>query len=392
MKATLTTVCLLAVCLIGSVAWFRFGPKSSVSYEQECVVAEKAGSPKVLLQVASAWTVARPEDSSAWYWLGEAHSKLRQYSEAAKAFENVALEQLRGVDAATALMKLRITELNQPLEAMELADRLLARDSRLADPRRTRIFFLAMTSQRGQLAREIAAAVEARADAPEHYVYLMTFEDLSFRDGDQVIGKWLAQSPDSEELQIAHAVQVAKNARAAFLTEPSEQLQKKLVAAELQMVDLHNRFPNSNAIIEVLLQFAMDHGNLTAVEKLLSGISDDAIDDPVIWLWLGRYYLRTDDLTRAESALRNAIALHPLGWQTRNELAQVLRASNRVKEAAKEQELAAQGLKLAGEIRRLSHVQEVSQGILTGIANYAVSCEEWPIANGIFRRNAPKAR
>jgi len=379
----------LAALLVAFGAWQWWSSATNADFQQECRRAEQSGNWAKLEEISSAWTRARPNDALPWYSLGQAQLKLGDFTGAANAFKRVPVNGPRGIDAGTALMRLLFQHLNEPRKAVELARQLLELDPRLPDPRRTGIYFYGMTSQRGLLLKDLYAAIKTRADLPEHYVYLITLEDLSFRDGDVVTKRWLDSDPEDLNLKIAHSVQAARIARAKFLTSPSDALRSQMLEVTEQLNILKAESPGSGRILDVLLQSAMDDGDLTTAENLLALVTDDAAGDPVIWFWLGTFSRQTGDLIEAERALRQAVKLHPLGWKSRNELAMVLRASNRSEEAAIQQKLAATGMQLATEIRRLGHVSEVSREILEQIAQYAVQCEDWPVANGIFRRHAP---
>ncbi len=354
--------------------------------------AERTGDWKVAEQVAGQLTLILPDDPWSWYALGQARERNQDFSGAAFALEHVAVEGPRGVDAALALMKLRLRYLNQPLESMKTASQLLQLDPKLSDPRRTRIYFYGMTLQRSWLLQDIYAAIEYRADLPEHYLTLVSLEELSFSDGDQVTEAWLQSAPQDPELKVAHLVQVARIAKARFLTAPSESLRLAMVESLEQVRQMLTEVPGSTCLLDVLLQDALENGNLDAAEKLLSDVSDSSLQDPMIWYWLGAFHRQAGDQAEAERALQQALQIHPLGWKARAELAQVLRATGRIEQAATQQALAAEGIRLTAEIRRLAHVSDASREFLLEIAEYAVECEDWQAANGIFRRYSPGAR
>lgn len=361
-------------------------------FREICRKAEKSGNWTKVVETASQWANVDPGDPLPWFLLGEGRSHLNEHSEAANAYEKIPLDGPRGFDAAAALMKVNFQYLNKPLEAMSLADQLLEIDERFADARRTRIFFYAMTFQRSRLLEDISAAIELRSDQPDHYVYLVSLEELSFSDGDQITARWLDSAEENVDLQVAHAVHVARNTRALFLTSPSESLKAKQASALIAAKQLHNELPQSSPLLDVLLQAAIEEGDMNSAEDLLASVNAESIVDPVLWLWLGKYSRLAGDMETAEQALRQAIKLHPLGWQSRNELALVCRATDRLPEAAELQKIAAVGVKLAEEIRRLPHVSEVSRGLLNQIAEYAIQCGDWEIANGIFRRYPPERK
>ncbi|MBI3860983.1 MAG: hypothetical protein HY290_03725, partial [Planctomycetia bacterium] len=143
-----------------------------------------------LEELAREWT-ALESSPLAWFWLGSALKEQQEWSEAEEAFSHVPVDGLRGIDAAIARMEIVYHIDQRPLAAIELARDLLQRDAGLAAPRRHLIHFYAMTMQRPELTREIRLAIKHRADVPEHYLYLFSVEDLSFRDAEQVTARWV---------------------------------------------------------------------------------------------------------------------------------------------------------------------------------------------------------
>ncbi len=328
----------------------------------------------------------------AWFWLGEALRYQRQFSEAEEAYSHVALNQLRGIDAAVERMQLRFHVFHDPESALQLAEELLRLNDRLADPIRNRIYYFAMTSQRAALLNEVQRAIEVQADLPAHFVYLVSLEEIGFSDADEVTAGWLKNAPDNQFFQAVNLAHRARNARAAWLTSPTAELKSGLDSLLDEVRLLHAELPQEPVLLEFLMTMAMDAGDVGRIGELLSLVPDSAADDPVFWLWRGRYALLTLDLEEAESSLTRAIEIHPLAWQARNEYAALLRTTGRSQEAGRLQKLAAQGTKIAGEIRRLSHANDVQQPLLDEIAEFANACEAWSIAHAVYRRRQPSVK
>lgn len=383
-------VLIIAAAVWGYLQWQS--AQETARLQRALQKAERNGDWSVAAELAAQLTLVLPDDPWSWYSLGQARERKQDFAGAASAFGRVQVDGPRGIDASLALMKLRLRHLNQPLESIKTASQLLQLDPKLSDPRRTRIYFYGMTLQRSLLLQDIYAAIENRADLPEHYVTLVSLEELSFSDGGQVTEAWLQSAPQDPELKVAHCVQVATIAKARFLTAPSESLRLAMVESLSQVRQMLMEVPGSPRLLDVLLQDAVENGNLDAAEKLLSDVSDSSLQDPMIWYWMGAFHRQTGDLAEAERALLQALQIHPLGWKVRAELAQVLRATGRIEEAATQQALAAEGIRLTAEIRRLAHVSNASREFLLEIAEYAVECKDWNVANGIFRRYSPGGR
>jgi tetratricopeptide (TPR) repeat protein len=191
----LLLACIAVLLVLGGFAGWRVWRVSDFS--RLCLAAEKKQDWPALEQLSREWSRLEPEEAVAWYWLGKSLQAQSRYEESVEAFQHVQISEPRGFDAAIAQMQILFQLLHKPAEAIEIADRLLEADPGLPDPRRYRIYFLAMTLQRGNLLKEIREAIRYRADLPDHYIYLMTLEDLIFRDGDVVTHNWLQRDPDN---------------------------------------------------------------------------------------------------------------------------------------------------------------------------------------------------
>lgn len=322
----------------------------------------------------------------AWYWLGSALKGQGKFAEAKSAFEKVPLHGIRGIDAAIERMEITFHVELRPLEAIEAAQRLLERDPRLASPRRHLVYFYAMTLQRPQLLREIRRAIEYHVDLPEHYIYLLTLEDLSFKDAEEITTRWLSGTPDSPFLQTIVEVQRLRVARNEARQTPSPELTQHYSDMRNAFLAAHDASTAPLSVLETLLLLAMDRGDVPEAGRLLALVPVEAGDDPTFWRYRGWYAMRNGDLTQAEDSYREALSLHPEGWQTRHEYANILRAKGDVRSAARYQATAGLGTKLISESRRLEHVQKVSMPWLLEMATYAAKCDDLSTANAIYRR------
>jgi Tfp pilus assembly protein PilF len=139
-------------------------------------------------------------------------------------------------------------------------------------------------------------------------------------------------------------------------------------------------------VLDSLLQLAKDDGDVEEVGRLLTLVPDDATNDPGFWRFRGWYAMQTGDLDQADDAFRQALELNPLGWQTRNEYAGLLRLRGQISEATAMQGISSLGSELALEARRLVHAHDISQELLKKMANFALKCNSPDVANGIVRR------
>jgi tetratricopeptide (TPR) repeat protein len=352
---------------------------------QKCAAAFEAKHWQTLETASREW-LKLESAPAAWFWLGTALKGQARYLDADLAFQQVPANGIRGIDAAIEHMEIQFHVAERPLNALPLALRLLERDERLASPRRHLIYFYAMTLQRPQFLREFRQALQFRVDLPEHYVYLLALEDLAFRDAETVTAKWAQANPESQFLQTVHAVQLVRSARNEARQTPSPERRERYDRIRDAFVAAHHEDSPSLMVLDTLLLLAVDRGDLAEVARLLELVPDEATDDPVFWKYRGWYAAHVDDAVQAEDSFRQALALHPLAWQTRHELANLLRRLGRADEAAKLHTIASQGTELIGESRRLPHAQKVSNDWLARLAKYAEDCGDYQVVNGIVRR------
>ncbi len=381
-RVLLTSVVLLLALISAASVYLQYRVDHLA---KQCAEASKRNHWPKLEGLAREWLSLRSAPV-AWYWLGTSLKGQAKFREAKAAFARVPLDGIRGIDAAIERMEITFHIDQHPLEALELARQLLDRDARLASPRRHLIYFYAMTLQRPQLLREIHRAIDHLVDIPEQYVYLLTLEDLSFRDAEDVTTRWLEATPDSEYLQTIVEVQRLRVARNQARQTPSPELTQRYEDLRLAFVATHDATKAPTVVLETLLLLAMDQGDVEEAGRLLALVPESAGDDPAYWRYRGWYALRNGDLDQAEDSYRQALLLHPLGWQARHEYANLLRAKGDARAAARLQSVAGLGTRLIGESRRLDHAQNVTGVWLADMANYATQCAELSVANGILRR------
>jgi len=339
--------------------------------------------------LAREWSELDPGPTAAWYWLGESLKRRRRFEEAVEAYSRLELTDPRGLDAASGRMEVLFHGLHRVEEALTFGQQALALSPALAEPQRERIYYDAMTLRRGGLIRGIRRAIEHEVDLPDHYSYLLTVDDLFYRDGPDVVGHWLAADPGNAVLQHAQLAQIAMNARAAELTSANEKTRAEHDAARDRLRLALRGAPGDPCLLAPLLISAQDRADVAAVGELLSQVPDSAADDPLFWRIRGWYSMQTGELEQARQAYQEALRIHPLSWSTRNELSNLLRLQGKSQEAAKEQRLAAEGTRLVNEIRRSGHTRQTDRKFLDAVAKYAQECGELTAANAILRRIGP---
>lgn len=374
--------CLL---LTGNYYWKRSDRLHQLS--MECPEAEQAKDWKVLEARSLEWLKTEPDSAYARFWLGEALHNQGRFQESLKLFQEIDVLGPRGIDAAINAMHIQFFVNHLPSAAMETAAHLLAVDPSLAEPIRVRVYFYAMTFQRGKLLEEIKTAIKYRADLPEHFVHLMLLEDLSFRDGADVVGRWLAHDKQMTEiLTDSLFVHSILSQREAAVNDTESDGKVSLTAIREMCRDKVLSRESSVIVLELAIRLELEAGNYQLVESLLERVPETSANDPVLWLHRGKFSLDKDDIEDAETSLERAIELFPTGWKARGYLATVKRLRGAMVDSEKLQEISGEGAGIVGDCIRLKTNRDVPKSLLLRISNYAKSCEAGEIAAAIARR------
>ncbi len=387
-----TIVATVALAVGGWRARATWLERQATEAEQACALAEQSADWSRLEQLARAWRDWAPQEPVAALYLATALERQGRAAEAAEALQSVRLNGSQDIEAHERLAKLQFGPLDQPLEGLETCEQLLAMDPKNAAARGYKIHFFAMTLQRMRLIEAVREAIDLRVEQPEHYLYLLMIDDLSFRDGLEITSRWLAQHPDSKVLQSAHAVHQARHSRAEALEQPGPDTAAEYAAAQAQLAELLVADPANPAYLEMSMLEAQDNSEVDRLGELLAQVPETHAKDPVFWRYRGWYLSAVGDPEASEQAYRRALELNPLSWQTRSEYASLLRLQQRTREVNAMQRLAADGQQISLAIRHLKHVREVDQDQMRLLAEYAAECSDWQVANGLYRRLPPSNR
>jgi hypothetical protein len=126
------------------------------------------------------------------------------------------------------------------------------------------------------------------------------------------------------------------------------------------------------------------------VGRLLERAPADASEDPVVWrsrAWYERTVGRLDD---AWGSIQEARGIDPLSWRSLHEQGLIARARGELHEAERLQRLAEQGFVLFEEFRAQPSIFEADLPRLRRLADYALKCEDWLVAEALHRRLPPE--
>jgi tetratricopeptide (TPR) repeat protein len=367
----------------GTLWWLR--EVRITRFNTECTVLSAREDWPRLEAKARQWTQWQSAPL-AWYWLGVSLKQQREFAAAKEAFCRVPRDGPRGVDAAIEQVEIEYHIEQNPLKALALAKSLLERDPNLASPRRHLIHFYAMTFQRVELIRQVHLAIDHHTDLPEHFVYLFVLEDLSFRDGAEITGRWAQAAPESHFLKLVHEMHRVREARDEARLTPTPELHENFVTTRKQVLAAFDPLQPDPLYLDIQLLLAMDENDIDGAAKLLSLVPESAAADPVFWRYRGWYATQTGNLESACDSYNVALGLYPLAWRTRSEYATALRLRGQITEAGKQGAISGLASDLHADMRRMSHAKSVSTPMLSQIARLAKESGDWTIANAIIRR------
>ncbi|MCB1148470.1 MAG: tetratricopeptide repeat protein, partial [Leptospiraceae bacterium] len=162
-------------------------------------------------QYARKWTKLDPENSDAWLDLAEAYRQQNKYAETADALGQISDKDPRVLKSLAVRTDLLLSELQDPIRAIENCERILKIDPRADVARQRLIYINAMMLRRWEMVDQIRQAVKLQCEPPEAYVYLLLADSLNFSNGAPLVNEWLKKNSGNEALEVALAIYVASS-------------------------------------------------------------------------------------------------------------------------------------------------------------------------------------
>lgn len=359
----------------------------------QCRIALKTEDIDRLESLAMSW---RSRDSSNAYpllFLAEVARRHGEFSKAVQLLGEIPSTATQAPAAYVEKAKLEFGEDNQVLDGVATCKKLLELEPRSPDAHALLISFYAMTFQRTALLAQIREAIKYRCEPRDSYVYLIISDNLVFPNARKVIETWRVGAPDSNELHLAWALQLAKHANQLAASRPSSENLELNREAIFQINAYLERFPEHQGLLEHKILLAVDRGDIAEIEQLLARVSWGRETDYMLWRYRGWYHAAKNELEESAEAYSQALAIYPLSWQVRFEYSGVLRRLRRETEYQQNEKTSLIGKQVHQEVIRLANTRDASNQLLERVADYANLCGETAISEALRERlNSKRSR
>ena len=382
-----SSIGILTVALLGVCGWWGYGywiERTTAAYGQQCRELRNQKQWKALAQLGQQWSEWDPSSADAWLFQAEAAQESSSLETAVDLLARIPIDDKKAIPALIMKANIEFEDLNQPLDAVKTCHQLLQIKPSLPFANQRLIFFYALTSQRQKLIEQITAAIRLGCEPREAYAYLMISDALSFTNGFEVNSAWRQSSPDAEVFIVGRAVQMAQFIQA--LPNVDTSVYGTAETRDRLMQDYLKKYPHNPALIRYFLHRAAGQGDVRQVGKLLSQVPDAHADDSIFWRYRGWYHNAHDELDEAEAAYRKSSTLFPLDWQTKHELASVLRRKQKLDEVERLQQLALEGKQISSDILQIPNAAAISGPMLARIQRYAANCGDDLVRQSLARR------
>jgi tetratricopeptide (TPR) repeat protein len=132
--------------------------------------------------------------------------------------------------------------------------------------------------------------------------------------------------------------------------------------------------PGDSVLLTYMMHRAYQAGDIEKVSQLLQKVSDDSVDDHMVWVYRAWYHTMMGQLDDSENAIQEAIRLHPASPLAHHEYANLLRKRGQLILVEREQNLAALGRELRTRLLREANANSIEADILLDIAKYLRAC------------------
>ncbi|MEO1999077.1 MAG: hypothetical protein ABGZ17_27845, partial [Planctomycetaceae bacterium] len=325
--AALVLVVLVAAGWWGHDQWVV---RTTASYGQQCRALRNEKQWNALAQLGQEWSEWDPQSADAWLFQAEAAQETNALETAVRFLAKVPSGHAKAIPALILKTNIEFEDLNKPLNAVDTCQQLIRIKPNLPFANQRLIFFYALTSQRQKLIDQITAAIRLGCEPREAYAYLMISDALTFSNGFEVNSAWRQSSPEAEVFIVGRAVQMAQYIQA--LPNVDTSIYGTAETRNRLMRDYLEQYPHNPALLRYFLHRAVGQGDVRQVGQLLSQVLDEQSEDSIFWRYRGWYHNAHDELDQAEDAYRRSNALYPLDWQTKHELAAVLRRKKQLSE------------------------------------------------------------
>jgi len=377
----------LVLAAIGAASWWGYGAwvtRTTARYDSQCRALRSESQWAAMAQLAQEWSEWDPQSADAWLFRAEAAQESDSLKSAVEFLGEIPTTHKKAIPALILKTNIEFEDLNRPLAAVDTCQQLIRLKSNLPFPHQRLIFFYSLTSQRQELIKQITAAIRKGCEPREAYAYLMISDALTFTNGFEVNSAWLQSSPDSEVFIVGRAVQMAQFIQA--LPNVDTSIYGTVETRDKLMSDYLKQYPHNPELLRYFLHRAAGQGDVRQIGQLLTQVLDEYSDDSIFWRYRGWYHNAHDELEQAETAYRKSNALFALDWQTKHELAAVLRRRQELDEVETLQQLALEGKQISSDVQQIPNAAVISSEMLARIQRYAARCGYELVSQSLARR------
>lgn len=381
-------LCLMILAILGFLTYWMFVP-TVAQLRQQCLQAAANGEWKSMETIARRWIRVSPTSGEPWIQLGDALFKQRKYQQALESFRSVPQSSPEATAAGIAQVDLLFGPMNQPIDAAQACEHVLAHDPRSKLARQRLIFFLALTLQRTDLVRQIRSAIESDSEPIEAYVYLFMIDSLMFSNGIESNSRWLRAEPESELFEVAQAIFIAETLDFSISMDDlaaAQAARRDAARKDAVLQRLRAKYPHNAELLAYNIQKLIQLGEVSAVVNLLAEATVDCEADPRFWRYKGWVHMQRGELVDAQAAYRHAIKLNPLDWVTRHMLSDVLQQEGRIDEVKVLREITVHGRNLHNALRNAPSAREVPKDLLYKLAEYSAHCGDEQTSQALRKR------
>ena len=375
-KGRVFLICLITAGLVlaswGAVrGWSAYWTRS---FRIECQTMKGQADWRSLRQVADRWVAWDPQSNLGWWFAAEAAQNLSDFSAMARYLSQVPPTDPNYLLSLVEKANLEWTALNLPLEAIKTSEKILSIDPEIVEVHSRLVSFYAMNLQRVAMLKAIHRAMENNSQTREMYTYYVMADLLSYTNGSQMNSRWLASSPDEPRFKIGLGVHTAMNLAMNVDSARTEDAVRLDQEANRQLDFFLEKAPGDSVLLTYMMHRAYQAGDIEKVSQLLQKVSDDSVDDHMVWVYRAWYHTMMGQLDDSENAIQEAIRLHPASPLAHHEYANLLRKRGQLNLVEREQNLAALGRELRTRLLREANANSIEADILMDIAKYLRAC------------------
>ncbi|MEZ6128290.1 MAG: hypothetical protein R3C59_06390 [Planctomycetaceae bacterium] len=383
MKFAAAIVC-TAIVVVASVTWKWSSDRRHTEFQQSAKKAVLTHQWKKLHEISTTWLRWDPTDDDAKVYYAEACVQLEDFKTAAEVLGHINSDYQGYLAALGTRAEILFSELNQPLEAVDIWNLMLEKEPAANVPQQRLIYWYALTLQRKKLVDQIQAAAIAGSEPREAYAYLVLSDDLNFSDGLETVTRWRSQYPEDQILEVAQAVYAAKVTSSRSLPKFGT---STVMPGDRSLVDrCREKYPNALEPLALLIDLAVFEGDESEVRRLLNDAPAAAEADGRFWRFRGWLLTANMSFDAAEQSLQRAIDLNPWDWRARLFLADVLRKLGQQEKATEVGELAMAGKTLHSRLLESPNARELSLELVDQIYSHLQQTGPKAICEALAKR------